>query len=158
MGYTDRLSLLRTAIVDGRATFGRRGVIIRPVAIEMVAREGVSELRELAEQYHSELAAAHRKSFPLEQLRLLLSLTSGAKDQDEALRLAAQRLLAGDACELRRRMQGEKLFFTVVLDLTQRACRFSPIDGAQIPACQEYYALFAREWRRGPNGALLIRA
>jgi hypothetical protein len=154
MDYLDRVSLLRTAIVDGRAAFGRRGVIVRPVAIEMVAREGVSELRELAEQYHSELAPVLRKSFPLEQFQLLLSLTSGAKGKDEALRLAAKRLLAGDACELRRRMREDKLYFTVVLDLTRRACRFSPIDGAQIPACQEYYELFAREWRRGPHGAL----
>jgi hypothetical protein len=154
LGYQERVSLLRTAIVEGRVAFGRRTVIARPVAIEMVARDGVSELQELAEQYHSELSPTFRESFSLEHFQLLLSLTSGAKTRDEALLLAAQRLLVGDDCELRRRIKEDQLFLKVVLDLTQRACRFSPIDGAQIPACQEYFELFAREWRRGPHGSL----
>jgi hypothetical protein len=149
MDHDQRVEILRSAIVESKVKLARGSELHRINAISIATYSGIIELQPLVEKYLAEFTDADRAKYSL-----ALSLTVGANDRDDAMLLAAERLQAINACEFRRRMREDKIFFTVALDFTERACLVSPIDGYQIPACHEYYKLFAREWRRGPNGAL----
>jgi hypothetical protein len=72
---------------------------------------------------------------------------------EEALAAAASRLLAMGPCSFRSRMDNDDVFRSVVTGIANHACIVNPINGEQMPPCGVFAEIWAREWRRGPNGA-----
>jgi hypothetical protein len=142
-----RVEACRHAITEGTVRLRRGTEFIRFTAILLAARDGLNELTDVIQAYHSEMHPKEQGELPLAQVMLRLDLGAGAKDLEDALRLASQRLAKLDATEFAGRMDSDPIFKQTVLQTARDACAANPFTHELNPGCCAIREIAARQKR-----------
>jgi hypothetical protein len=141
----ERLAAYRTAIQNGVARLARGRPLTRESAIAFAAAEGMVELEPLATQFSPMVEERWRKSFGFEAIPALFRLGEGAKDVEDAGRIAAGRLRAMDDDDFSSRMENDQGFRAAVLQIAQNVCAFDPFSGGRNPGCADISRIVRRQ-------------
>lgn len=141
----ERMAAYRTAIQNGLAKLHRGRPLSRESAIAFAAAEGMVELQKLAEQFSPLVEERWKKSFGFEAFPVLFQLGEGAKDPEEASRVAAGRLQAMDDEDFALKMKDDKGFRNAVLQVARYVCAIDPFSGQRNPGCADMSSIVRRQ-------------
>ncbi len=139
------ITALKRALVEDRIELPHGRPLDRNSAIRWVGREGITELRALAEQSYPTLSPQSQESYPLEKFWLEFELGKGARNREDVYVKTADHLLAMDSAELHERANTEDLLAHIITDRVRQACERNPIDYSRNKACDMFYTLWQRQ-------------
>jgi hypothetical protein len=141
----ERLAAYRTAIQEGTVRLSRGRPLTREAAIAFAAAEGMTEPEPLATLFSPMVEERWKKSFGLEAVPALFQLGEGAKDVEDAQRIAASRLRAMNDEDFSFRMEKDEGFRAAVIQVARGACMANPFSGERNPGCADIRNVVQRQ-------------